>query len=70
MEALPYNEIRHEYDDESKCYYIIWQPLIVIGIGGSEKETLEDLRVAAHFGIETMVNSKMSMADSYLSFKV
>jgi predicted RNase H-like HicB family nuclease len=64
MNELPHNEIRTEYDNGSKSYYVIWQPLTVIGMGKSEKEALEDLRAAAHFGIETMVNPKMSTINS------
>jgi hypothetical protein len=33
--------------------------MLAIGMGKTEKEALEDLREAAHFGIETMVNLKL-----------
>ena len=56
MNLPPNNEIRIEYDDYSQSYYIIWQPLTVIGMGKTEKEALEDLRTAAYFGIDEMVN--------------
>lgn len=59
MSRLPSNEIRTEYDDDSQGYYIIWQPLTIIGMGRTEQEALEDLRAAAHFGVEVMVNSKL-----------
>jgi predicted RNase H-like HicB family nuclease len=64
MSLLPCNEIRTEYDDDSQSYYIIWQPLTAIGMGRTEQEALEDLRAAAHFGIETMVNSKLRIISS------
>ena len=59
MSRLPGNKIRTEYDDDSQGYYIIWQPLTTIGMGRTGQEALEDLRAAAHFGIEVMVNSKL-----------
>jgi predicted RNase H-like HicB family nuclease len=65
MSQLP-NEIRIEYDDDSQGYYIIWQPLTVVGMGGTKQEALEDLKAAAHFGIEEMVNSKLKEIGSDL----
>lgn len=54
------NEIRTEYDNDSQSYFVIWQPLTAVGMGRTEQAALEDLRAAAHFGIETMVNSKLN----------
>jgi len=59
MSKPPDNEIRTEYDDDSQSYYVIWQPLTAIGMGRTEQAALEDMRAAAHFGIETMVNPKL-----------
>jgi predicted RNase H-like HicB family nuclease len=69
MNRQPDNEIRTEYDDDSQGYYIIWQPLTTIGMGSTEQEALEDLRAAAHFGIEAIVNSKLREIGTDLSAK-
>ena len=63
------NEIRTEYDSDSQSYFVIWRPLTAIGMGRTEQAALEDLRTAAHFGIETMVNSKLSTISPDLSTK-
>jgi hypothetical protein len=63
------NEIRTEYDDDSQSYFVIWQPLVAIGAGRTEQAALEDLRAAAHFGIETTVNSKLNTISPDLSTK-
>jgi predicted RNase H-like HicB family nuclease len=59
MKQLPYDEIIIAYDDDSQSYYCIWRPLTSVGLGGTKAEALDDLRAAAHLGIETMVNSKL-----------
>jgi len=59
MEQLPYDNIIIAYDDDSQSYYCIWRPLTSVGLGKTEAEALDDLRAAAHFGIETMVESKL-----------
>ena len=46
-----------KFDGESRRYYIVWEP-VVIGMGGTEHEALEDLREAAHFGVDTLVDLK------------
>ena len=53
------SEIQIEFDEETRSYYTIWQPMVAIGMGRTEKEALEDLRTAAYFGIETEVNLKL-----------
>jgi len=58
MEPLPCNEILVAYDDDSQSYYCIWQPLTCVGLGTTGAEALNDLRAAAHFGIETVVDLK------------
>jgi len=60
MEQLPYDEIIIACDDDSQSYYCIWRPLTSVGLGKTEAEALDDLRAAAHFGIETMVDLKLS----------
>ena len=59
MEQLPYDEIIITYDDDSQSYYCFWRPLTSVGLGKTEAEALDDLRVTAHFGIETMVDLKL-----------
>jgi predicted RNase H-like HicB family nuclease len=63
MERLPYDEIIIVYDDSSQSYYCIWRPLTSVGLGKTEAEALDDLRAAAHFGIETMVDLKLREID-------
>jgi predicted RNase H-like HicB family nuclease len=60
MEQLPDDEILIAYDDDSQSYYCIWRPLTSVGLGETKAEALDDLRAAAHFGIETMVDLKLS----------
>jgi predicted RNase H-like HicB family nuclease len=60
MKQLPYDEITIAYDDDSQSYYCIWRPLISVGLGKTEAEALDDLRAAAHLGIETMVGLKLN----------
>jgi predicted RNase H-like HicB family nuclease len=52
------NDINLEFDRETGEYYIIWEP-IVIGTGKTRHETLEDLRTAAHFGVDTLIDLKL-----------
>jgi predicted RNase H-like HicB family nuclease len=59
MEQPPCDEIIVDYDDDSQSYYCIWRPLISVGLGKTEAEALDDLRAAAHVGIETMVDLKL-----------
>jgi hypothetical protein len=56
--ALAKRDINLEFDRETQEYHIIWEP-VVIGMGKTRHETLEDLRVAAHFGIDTLVDLKL-----------
>jgi predicted RNase H-like HicB family nuclease len=59
MKQLHYDEITITYDDDSRSYYCIWWPLTSVGLGKTETEALDDLRAAALFGIETMVDLKL-----------
>ena len=47
-----------KFDRESQEYHIIWEP-IVIGMGKTRCEALEDLRMAAHLGVDTSINIKL-----------
>jgi len=52
------HDIEIEFDEETQNYYIIWQP-IVVSLGKTKDEALEDLREAAHFGVDTMIDLKL-----------
>jgi predicted RNase H-like HicB family nuclease len=52
------NDIKLEYDRESGDYYIVWEPL-VLSAGRSAAEALEELRGAAHLGVDTMIDRKL-----------
>lgn len=52
------NSINLEFDKKSGEYYIVWEP-VVIGAGKTTGEALEDLREAAHFGVDTLIDRKL-----------
>jgi len=52
------NDIELEFDEETRNYYIVWEP-IVISLGKTRQEALEDLRQAAHFGVDTFIDLKL-----------
>jgi len=52
------NDIELEFDEETRNYYIVWEP-IVISLGKTRQEALEDLRQAAHFGVDTLIDLKL-----------
>jgi len=52
------NAINLEFDNQSREYYIIWEP-VVIGTGKTTRDALEDLREAAHFGVDTLIDLKL-----------
>jgi predicted RNase H-like HicB family nuclease len=56
--ALADNDINLEFDKETGEYYIIWRPL-VISAGKTKDEALEDLREAAHFGVDSLIDLKL-----------
>ena len=60
--TAPESGIKIEYDETLQSYYIVWQPLACAGLGRTEKEALEELRQAAHYGIDTMVDLKLKEA--------
>jgi hypothetical protein len=49
------SEIHIEFDEDMKGYYAVWKPL-VIGTGETRKKALDDLRQAAHFGVDTFID--------------
>jgi predicted RNase H-like HicB family nuclease len=51
--------IEIEFDEETQDYYIVWEPLI-ISSGNTRQESLEDLREAAHFAVDTLIDLKLS----------
>jgi predicted RNase H-like HicB family nuclease len=52
------NSINLEFDKESGEYYIVWEP-VVIATGKTADEALQDLKEAAHFGVDTMIDRKL-----------
>jgi predicted RNase H-like HicB family nuclease len=52
------SNISIEYDGESGEYFIVWEPL-VIGTGRAVIDALQDLREAAHIGVDTMIDIKL-----------
>lgn len=56
-------DIKIEFDDETQDYYIIWEPPVIIGLDKSEKGALSDLREAAHFSVDTLIDSKLADID-------
>lgn len=52
------SDIEIEFDRETEDYYIVWEP-VVISSGKTKEEALEDLREAAHFGVDTFVHLKL-----------
>ena len=57
------SDIRIEYDEDSRGYYIIWQPQVVVAMGQTAAEVLEDLRAAAHFGIDIVIDLHTAPGD-------
>ena len=53
------NDMKIEFDEVTQFFYIIWQP-IVVGAGNTHSEAMEDLREAAHFGVDSIINLKLN----------
>ena len=51
-------DIEIGFDEVSKDYYIICDLPTAIGSSGTEIEALHDLRDAAHFGIDSIIEQK------------
>jgi len=56
--VLRKHDIEIEFDEQTQDYYIVWQP-IVASLGKTRQEALEDLREAAHFGVDTLIDLKL-----------
>jgi predicted RNase H-like HicB family nuclease len=52
------HDIAVEFDEASRSYFIVWAPLIA-SAGDTEHEALEELRDAAHFGVDAMIDMKL-----------
>ena len=52
------NKIQIAFDEVMQGYYVIWEP-VVIGTGKTRREALDDLRQAAHFGVDTFIDLEM-----------
>ena len=46
------------YDRDSQDYYVTWEP-VVIGFGKTKDIALEDLRKAAHFCVDSLIDIKL-----------
>ena len=55
---LAKGEIDLKFDREIREHYVIWKPM-VIGMGKTRHEALEDLRTAAHFYADTLIDLKL-----------
>jgi hypothetical protein len=56
--VLAKGSLNPKFDRETQGHYIIWDP-IVIGMGKTKREALEDLRAAAHFGVDTLIDLRL-----------
>ena len=52
------NDIIVECDADTMDYYSTWEP-VVIGAGKTEQEALEDLRTAAHFSVDKLIDLRI-----------
>ncbi len=52
------NDIEIDFDEETQNYHISWEP-IVISLGKTKEKALEDLREAAHLGVDTLIDLKL-----------
>ena len=51
------NGIEMAFDSKSGDYYVVWQP-VFLGSGRNRLEALRDLKSAARFGIDAMIDVK------------
>jgi hypothetical protein len=54
-----YRDFEIIFDYASQDYYIIWEPPAAIGSGKTQTEALRDLRETVHFGVDTLIKSKL-----------
>jgi predicted RNase H-like HicB family nuclease len=59
--VLSKSDINLEFDREAQEYHVIWAP-VCIGMGKTRHEALEDLRTAAHFGVDTLIDLNLKDA--------
>jgi hypothetical protein len=59
---LAKSDIELEFDRETQEYHVIWEPTF-IGMGKTSHEALEDLRMAAHFGVNTLIDFELQGID-------
>ena len=52
------NDIKLDYDEVSGEYYIVWEP-IILSAGQTERRALEELRGAAHLGVDTLIDRRL-----------
>ena len=52
------NGIHLEFDEITHDYYVVWES-IAMGAGKTMQEAMDDLRQAAHFGIDTFIDLKL-----------
>jgi predicted RNase H-like HicB family nuclease len=51
------NSVEIEFDEETQNYYICWEA-IVISLGKTKREALDDFREAAHYAVDTLIDLK------------
>jgi hypothetical protein len=51
------NGVEIEFDEETQNYYICWEA-IIIGLGKTKREVLDDFREAAHYAVDTLIDLK------------
>ena len=52
------NDIILECDPDTMDYYSMWEP-IVVGAGKTEQEALDDLRKAAYFSVDKLIELRL-----------
>lgn len=52
------SDINLEFDQESGDYYIVWEP-VILSAGKTQRQALEELRGAAHSGVDTLIDLKL-----------
>ena len=52
------NDIKLDYDQENGEYYIVWEP-VILSAGSTECQALEELRGAAHSGVDTLIDQRL-----------
>lgn len=51
-------DIEVGFDEQSRDYCAVWDP-VAIGLGRTRREALEDLREAAHLGVDALIDLKL-----------